>query len=82
MGKQGLDVARFPLFILRSELLISIEETLSPVMTLLAWSFDVCLRGVFPANDPWLQPLPEPRSKRAGESISGNLQSKWHVSFV
>lgn len=66
-----LDVARFPLFVLRNELLINFAKTMEPVMLVLAWSFQICLDGIFPAKDPWGKDLEGPRGTKAGRAVQG-----------
>lgn len=69
-----LDVARFPLFVLRAELMINFEKTMEPVLLAVAWSFEACFQGLFPAKDPWGMELQGARAKKAGRPIQGIMR--------
>ena len=65
-------MSRYPLFTLRSELVID-HRTLDPVCKVLAWSFDQAFTGLFPEQDAFDRPLDKIRQQYSGQRISGVL---------
>ena len=63
---QGGSSNRFPLFSLRDHLCLGLDS-LTPILQILAWSWNVLFKGVHPSKDLHGHPL----TARAGSAIKG-----------